>query len=115
MAYFEIFEARANIYRVFVKTLDRIEFITEAYNSRIESIRNIKEIRHNAQRYDAYKIMELNCGSWLFELYDLSSNTLLGKSKTEVSKERIEFKIKEMRMIIPLAKFNSLSNSLHSA
>lgn len=112
MSLFEIFETNNSQYCVLVKNQDKIEFITEKYDSKSRAIESINKIRKNAQRHDSYKFVELECGSWLFQLYDMSRNILLGQSQTYINKEIIEKKVKEMRILVPFAKFKSLMFSI---
>lgn len=114
MANFEIFKTNNKSYRALVKAQERIEFITEEYASRIKAIDAVNRIRRNAQYYDSYKLVELGCGSWLFQLYDKSTGLLLGYSQSQIGKKEIELKVNEMRVLVPFAKFISTANSVNA-
>ena len=112
MALFKIYEDKSGIYRILLKFNNRIEFISKGFASRTHCLNTVKTIRKNALSDDAYEMKKLACGSWYFELNDLSLKEVIGDSQSYISKRILEEKISEMKTNVPNAKFDSVTYSM---
>lgn len=104
---FTIFKGKGKECRILVTSKDTIEFVSRFCDCRTEAVSLIRQIRKNAQCHDAYKIKMLDCGSYRFELYDMTTNQILGESATQINLKDLELKIQQMHVLVPTAKFMS--------
>jgi hypothetical protein len=107
MAVFVLYTLKPKDHRILFKCNNKIEFASRSFDTRVECLQMIRLMRSKCNKDLFYKIRNLSCGSWCFELVEPNSNDVLGRSETYTDKVTVLNKISDMKAKAQKAKLKS--------
>lgn len=108
MAVFVVYSLKPKDHRILFKCNNKIEFVSRSFNTRVECLQMIRVLRRKCHKDLFYKIKNLSCGSWCYELLEPNSNDILGRSETYTDKSTVLAKISHMKANACKAKLKNV-------